>query len=93
MTEHTHQVIQDPRNLPKKRPYPFRPLRHLNIQQFLHRQREALLIRHHRNVIQSIEIRQRLQIRLILDQLLGPTMQQPNMRIRSHNLFAIEFEN
>jgi hypothetical protein len=67
-------VIQDSRDLPKQGSNPFRSLWNLDIQQLFHRQAEALFIRHHANVVQAVEIWQRLQVRLVLDQLLSASM-------------------
>jgi hypothetical protein len=86
-------MIQYPGDFGEQCPNPFCPLRNLNVQQLLHAQREALLVCHHAHVVEAIKVRQCLKVRAVLNQLLRPTMQQPNVRIRSDNLLAIEFED
>ena len=46
-----------------------------------------------RDVIEPVEIRNRLQIGLGLDQLLGAAMQQPDMRIDALDHFAVELHD
>ena len=45
------------------------------------------------DVIQPIEIGQRLQVRLVLDELLGAAMQKPDMRIDASDHFPVKFEH
>ena len=52
-----------------------------------------MLLVDRRDVIEPVEIRDRLQIGLLLDQLLGAAMQQPDMRIDALDHFAVEFEH
>jgi hypothetical protein len=46
-----------------------------------------------RAIIEAIEIGERLQIGLILDQLLGAAMQQPDMRIDPLDDFAVQLHH
>ncbi len=50
-------------------------LGHFQSQQFLDRQAEGMLLIHRRDIVEPVEIRDRLQIGLVLDQLLGAAMQ------------------
>jgi hypothetical protein len=86
-------MVQNPGEFSKQSANPLCSLRDVDIQQFLYRQREALLVGHHADVVETIKVRESLQIRAILNELLGAAMQQANMGIGSHNLFAIEFQN
>src|SRR5690242_4618257 len=52
-----------------------------------------MLLVHRRDVIEPVEIRKRLEIGLVLDQLLGAAMQQPDMRIDALDDLAVEFEH
>ena len=52
-----------------------------------------MLLIHRRDIIEPVEIRDRLQIGLLLDQLFGAAMQQADMRIDALDDFAIEFEH
>ena len=53
----------------------------------------SVLLIHGRHVIEAVEIGQRLQIGLVLDQLLGAAMQQPDMRIDALDHLAVELEH
>ena len=59
------------------------PEGHVNVEQLLDGQGEALLVAHHRHVVQTIEVGQGLQVRLVLDQLLRAAVQQTDVRIRT----------
>jgi hypothetical protein len=86
-------MVQDPGNLAKHGPDVLGALWNLNVQQLLNSEREALLIGHHRDVVQTVKVGQRLQICPVLDELLGASVQQSDVGISAHNLLAIEFQN
>ena len=67
--------------------------RDFNVQQLLNSQRVTLFIRHHGDIVQSVEVRQSLHVGLVFDQLLGTTMKQSDVRIRADNLFTIDLQN
>ena len=48
---------------------------------------------HRRDVVEPVEVGQRLQVSLVLDQLLGPAMEQTDMRIDALNDLAVELEH
>ena len=52
-----------------------------------------MLLIHRRDIIEPVEIRDRLQIGLLLDQLFGAAMQQADMRIDALDDLAVEFEH
>ena len=52
-----------------------------------------MLLVHRRDVVEPVEIRDRLQIGLVLDQLLGAAMQQPDMRIDALDDLAVELQH
>ena len=52
-----------------------------------------MLLIHRRDIIEPVEIRHRLQIGLVLDQLLGAAMQEPDMRIDPLDHLAVELEH
>ena len=66
---------------------------HRDAEQLFRGETERMLLIHWRDVIEAIEIRHGLQVGLVLDQLLGAAMQQPDMRIDPLDDFAIELEN
>src|SRR6478752_6004334 len=68
-------------------------LRDGDADELLHRERVGVLLVHRRHVIEAIEIRQRLEIGLVLDQLLGAAVEQPDMRIDAFDDLAVELEH
>ncbi len=52
-----------------------------------------MLLVHRRHVIEPVEIGQRLQIGLVLDQLLGAAVQQADMRIDALDNLAIKLQH
>ncbi len=52
-----------------------------------------MLLVHRRDIIEPVEIRDRLQIGLLLDQLFGAAMQQADMRIDALDDLAVELQH
>jgi len=67
--------------------------RHLDTQKPFDREGEGVLLIHRRDVVETIEIRNGLKVGLVLDQLLGATMQQPDMRVDARHEFSVELKN
>lgn len=86
-------MVQDTSDLSKQGSNPFGTLRHLDVQQLLDREREALLVGHHGAVIQPIKVGQGLQVCFVLAQLLGSSVQQADVGVGAHNLLAVELED
>lgn len=93
MRQDRHEVVQDTSDLSKQGPDPFGTLRYLHVQQLLDREREALLVGHHGAVVQPVKVGQGLQVRLVLAQLLGSSVQQADVGVGAHNLLAVELED
>jgi hypothetical protein len=55
-----HEVVEDTCNLAEQGSNPLRSLRDFNVQELLDGEGEALLVGHHRNVIQSVKVGQSL---------------------------------
>ncbi len=66
---------------------------HLQSQQLFDRQAEGMLLVHRRDIVQPVEIGDRLQIGLVLDQLLGAAMQKPDMGIDAGDDFAVQIQD
>src|SRR5260370_33333701 len=64
-------AIEDPDELPAPG--------HRDAEQLLGCQTERVFLVHRRDVIEPVEIGQRLQIGLVLDEILGPTVQKTDM--------------
>ncbi len=48
---------------------------------------------HHGHVVEAVKVGQRLQVRLVLAQLLGAAVQQSDVRVRAYDLLAVELED
>ena len=67
--------------------------RHLDAEQLLGRHAEGVLLVHRRDVVEPVEIRDRLQIGLLLDQLLGAAVKQADMRVDAGDDFAVKLQD
>ena len=85
MTGHRQNVVQYPCNLAEHRTNVFCPEWDINPQQSLYGQRVGLLVTHHGDVVQTIEVGQALDVGLIFHQLLCATMEEANVRITPKN--------
>jgi hypothetical protein len=88
-----HQVVQDAGDFTKHGTDPLGTLWDLNVEQLLNSKGETLLVGHHGNVVETIKVGQGLEVCLVLDQLLGTTVQQTDVGVCADNLFTIELEN
>ncbi len=70
-----------------------RPLRYGDADELFDRERISMLLVHRRHVVEPVEIGQRLEIGLVLDELLGAAMEQPDMRIDALDHLAVELEH
>ena len=61
--------------------------------ELLHRERISVLLVHRRHVVEAVEIGQRLEVGLVLDQLLGAAVEQPDMRVDALDDLAVELEH
>lgn len=93
MRQNRHEVVQNAGDLSKHCADPLGSLGNLDVEQLLDSKREALLIRHHRHVVQSVKVGQRLEVGLVLDQLFRATVEQADMGVRPNDFLAIEFED
>ncbi len=84
---------QQPPDLAIQNANELRALRELQAEQLFGRQAECMLLIHGRDVIEPVEIGERLQIGLVLDQLFGPAMQESDMRIDPLDNLAVELKN
>ena len=70
-----------------------RAVGHVEAQQLFGRKAERMLLVHRGDVVETIEIADRLHVRLVLDQLLGAAMKQADVRIDAFHDLAVEFEH
>ena len=86
------QMRQDAADLAIEHADQLAAARHGDAEQLFGREAERMLLVHRRDVIEPVEIRDRLQIGLLLDQLFGAAMKQADMRIDARDDFAVEFQ-
>lgn len=88
-----HEMVQNPGNLAKQSTDVLGTDRDVNVQQLLNSEREALLVGHHRDVVETVEVGQGLQICAVLNELLGTAVQQTDVGIGAYNLLSVELED
>jgi hypothetical protein len=87
------KMRQDAADLAIQHPDQLPAARHGYAEQLFRRQAERVFLVHRRDIVEPVEIRNRLQIGLVLDQLLGAAMKQADVRIDARNHFAVQFQN
>src|SRR5215468_4388564 len=70
-----------------------RPFRDDDAEQLFCRKAEGMLLIHRCDIVETVEIRDRLLIGLVLDQLFGTAMQEPDMRIDAIDHLAVKFQH
>ena len=93
MRAQPQQVVQEARDLVEHDADVLRAQRHFQAKQLLDRQHVTVLVAHHRHIVETVHVRHRLQISLLLGQLFGGAMQQADVRIGALDHFAVEFEH
>src|ERR1700681_2372656 len=78
-------AVQDPDQLPAAR--------RGNAEQLFRRKTERVFLIHRRDIVEPVEIRDRLQIGLVLDQFLGAAVKQADMRVDPRDHFAVELQH
>ena len=86
-------MVPDARQLGEEHAQILRADRHLEVEQLLDREHIAVLHAHRRAIIEPVEIGQRLQIGLVLDQLLGAAVEQADVRIDPLDDLAVELHH
>lgn len=86
-------MVKDTGDLSKQGSDELGSVGNLNVEELLDSKRETLLVGHHGDVVKSVEVRESLEVGLVLDQLLGTSVEETDVRISSDNLLAIELEN
>ena len=86
-------MIENSRDFRKQHPDILAARRCLYAQQFFYRQGKRVFLTHWRDIIEAIEIRNRLQVRLVLDQFFGAAMKQSHVRIRALDNLAVHLKH
>ena len=87
------QVIENAADLGIEHADVLAALGHLEAEQLLDAKREGVLLVHRRDIVEPVEIGHRLQVGLVLDQLLGAAMQEPDMRIGALDDLAVHLQH
>ncbi len=87
------QVVEDARDLGEQHADVLAALGRGDAQQLLDGERIGMLLVHRRDVVEPVEVRDRLQVALVLDQLLGAAMQQADMRIAALDDLAVHLDD
>ena len=90
---HVEKMRQQPPDLAIEHADQLRAPGHREPQQFFGREAEGMLLIHRRDIVEPVEIGDRLQIGLGFDQLLGAAMQQSDMRIDALDHLAVELQH
>ena len=93
MRAQPQQVVEQPRQLVEHRADVLRADRHLHAQQLLDGEAVGVLVAHHRDVVQPVHVRQRLEVGLVLGELLRAPVQQADMRVGALDHLAVELEH
>ena len=87
------EVRQQPADLGVEHADELGALGHLEPEQLLAGEAEGVLLVHRRDVVEPVEVADRLQIGLVLDQLLGAAVQQADVRIDALHHLAVELQH
>ena len=88
-----HQVVQDAGDLIEHGADVLRTLRRFDPHQRFDRTHVGVLVAHHRDVVESIHVADRLVERLGFSQFFRATVQQADVRVGAHDGFAIHFQD
>ena len=86
-------MIEDARNLIKHHADVLSSYRHINAQQFFNRHDVAMLVTHHRYVIEPVHVTNALVIGFRFGKLFRGAMQQTNVRVSLLNNLAVHLEH
>ena len=87
------EVREQPPDLAIEHADELAPLRHLKLQQLFRSKAESMFLIHGRDVVEPVDIADRLQVGLVLDELLGTAMEQPDVRVDALHDLTVEFEH
>src|SRR5690349_1546396 len=85
-------VIHQPAKLAEQHADVLTALGHFETQEFFDSEREGVFLIHRGDIVETIEIRHCLKIRLMLDQFFGAAMQEADMRIDASDYLPVEIE-
>ena len=93
MTAQIQHVIGNARQFGEKDAQILRAQRHVEIEKLLDREHIAVLHAERRAIIEPVEIRERLKVSLVLDQLFGAAVEQAHMRVTSFDDLTVKLHD
>ena len=87
------EVRQEPADLAVEHADQLRALWHGQLEQLFRREAEGVLLVHGRDVVEPVEIADRLQVGLVLDELLGAAVEKADVGIDALHHLAVELEH
>ncbi len=87
------QVVGDAGDFGHQHPDVLRAFGHADAKEFFDGEAPDVLLAHHADVIEPIEIRQRLDVGFILDELFGTAVEQADVRVGFGDHFAVELQH
>lgn len=81
--KNSHAVVEDTGNLAKHGTDPLGTLRDLNVEELLDGTGVAELVGHHRDIVESVKVREGLGVGLVFDELLGTSVEQTDVRLQA----------
>ena len=87
------EVVEHARDLVEHHTDHLRATRHLHVEQLLDGERVAVLGRHHGAIVEAVHVGEGLLVVLVLDELLGAAVQQPDVRVGADHRLAVELEH
>ena len=86
-------VVEDARDLEEHHADVLRAERHRDVEQLLDGHGVGVLARHHADVVEAVHVGQRLQVGLVLDQLLRAAVQQADVRVGLLDHLAVKLHD
>mmetsp|Transcript_4758 Transcript_4758/g.11747 ORF Transcript_4758/g.11747 Transcript_4758/m.11747 type:complete len:443 (+) Transcript_4758:85-1413(+) len=89
----SEQVVEAPRDFGEQHANVLRAQGHLDAEQLFAREGVPLLLHHHRDVVESVEVRKCLHVRLVLAQFFRSSVQEPDVRVRAFDHLSVHFQD
>ena len=93
VTTDPQQVVQDARHFIEHDADVLGTLRHFDAGQLFDGHAVSMLVTHHRHIVETIHVRNRLDPGAGLGQLFGRAMQQTDMRVGTNDDFAVQLKH
>lgn len=93
MGQNGHEMVEDAGQFAEQGADVLGAVGDLDVEQLLDSKGKALLVGHHGDVVETVKVRESLQIRLVFDELLGTTVQQADVGVCADNFLAVDLED